>query len=77
MRYLGIKTKLLTFIDDVIKKYNIQGEVFADLFAGTGAVGDFFKDKYRIISNDYMYYSYVINKAKLLNNERPKFKKFF
>ena len=46
MRYLGNKTKLLDFIESVIKKYNIEGEVFADLFSGTSSVGDFFKDKY-------------------------------
>ena len=55
MRYLGNKTKLLDFIEKVIIKYNIKGEVFADLFAGTGSVGDFFKNKYKIISNDFIY----------------------
>ena len=35
MRYLGSKTKLLSSIEDVIKKNNIKGETFADLFAGT------------------------------------------
>lgn len=76
MRYLGNKTKLLNFIDSVIEKYKIEGESFADLFAGTGAVGDFFKRKYRIISNDYMYYSKVLNKAKLLNNTFPTYQRF-
>ena len=32
MRYLGNKQNLTSFIENVIKKYNIQGEVFADLF---------------------------------------------
>lgn len=63
MRYLGSKVRLLTCIQDVIDKYNIQGENFADLFSGTGCVGDFFKDKYKIISNDFLYYSSVISKA--------------
>src|SRR5699024_9069897 len=76
MRYLGNKSKLLHFIDEVINKYNIEGEVFADLFAGTGVVGDFFKGKFKIISNDYMYYSKVISKAKLLNNVEPTFNQF-
>ena len=76
MRYLGNKTKLLDFIDRVIKKYNIEGETFADLFAGTGAVGDFFKGKYQIIANDYMYFSKVLNKAKILNNTYPTYQKF-
>lgn len=77
MRYLGNKTKLLNFIDIVIKKYEIKGEIFADLFSGTGVVGDYFKSEYKIISNDYMYYSKVISKAKLLNNSVPLFTKFY
>ena len=76
MRYLGNKTKLLSFIEDIIRKYEIKGNVFADLFSGTGVVGDYFKSEYEIISNDYMYYSKVIGKAKLLNNTPPTFTKF-
>lgn len=76
MRYLGNKTKLLHFIENVIEKYNIEGKTFADIFAGTGAVGDFFKGKYQIISNDYMYFSTVLNKAKLLNHTAPSFDGF-
>jgi adenine-specific DNA-methyltransferase len=77
MRYLGNKTKLLNFIKDIIHKYEIKGEIFADLFAGTGVVGDYFKSEYMIISNDYMYYSKVISMAKLSNNTPPKFSKFY
>lgn len=76
MRYLGNKTKLLTFIQEVIEKYNIEGETFADLFAGTGSVGDYFKNNFQIISNDYMYYSKVISAAKILNSEVPTFQNF-
>ncbi len=76
MRYLGNKTKLLEFIENVIDKHKIQGDSFADLFAGTGSVGDFFKGRHQIISNDFMYYSFVINKAKLSFNEPPKFDRF-
>lgn len=76
MRYLGNKTKLLGFIDNVIKKYKIEGEVFADLFSGTGAVSDYFKDKYKIISNDWMYYAFVLSKAKTMNSKIPEFNPF-
>lgn len=76
MRYLGSKSKLLTMIEEVINKNQIKGEVFGDLFAGTGCVGDYFKDKYKIISNDFMYYSFVINQAKLLNEDVPGFNNF-
>lgn len=76
MRYLGSKIKLLPEIESVIKKYKIKGETFADLFSGTSCVGDYFKGKYKIISNDFLYYSYVISKAKLSFKDTPKFKKF-
>lgn len=76
MRYLGNKTKLLNFIESVINKYDIKGEIFADLFAGTCSVGDYFKNKYTIIANDYMTFSSIICKAKLLNKAKPKFNKF-
>lgn len=76
MRYLGNKTKLLNFIENIIKKYKIEGNIFADIFSGTCSVGDYFKSNYKIISNDYMYYSKVISKAKLLNNSIPSFSKF-
>lgn len=76
MRYLGNKTKLLDFIDHVINKYDIKGEIFADLFAGTASVADYFKDRFTIISNDYMSFSSTIAKAKLLNEDEPDFKKF-
>lgn len=77
MRYLGSKNKLLTNIKQVIEKYNIQGSSFADLFSGTGCVGDFFKDKYNIISNDFLYYASIMSKAKLLFSKKPTFKCFF
>lgn len=73
MRYLGSKTKLLTSIEEVIKENNITGTTFADIFAGTGCVGDYFKGQYKIISNDFLYYSYVMNSAKLQNSTIPKF----
>lgn len=76
MRYLGNKTKLLEFIDSVIHKYKIEGEVFADLFSGTCAVGDYFKGRYNIVANDYLCYASIIAKAKLLNENIPEFKVF-
>lgn len=68
--------KLLTAIESVIEKYGIEGSTFADLFAGTGCVGDYFKGKYKIISNDFLYYSFVLNKAKLSFGTFPKFECF-
>lgn len=66
MRYLGSKVKLLSAIEEVIKENNIEGDTFADLFAGTGSVGDFFKDRYKIISNDMFLFKEDIGTFKKL-----------
>lgn len=73
MRYLGSKIKLVEQIENVINENHIEGETFADLFAGTGCVGDYFKGRYNVISNDFLYYSFVLNKAKLMNACIPQF----
>lgn len=76
MRYLGNKTKLLGFIDEVVAKYQICGETFVDLFSGTCSVGDHFKDRFQVIANDYMFYAKVLAEAKLSNASVPAFSKF-
>lgn len=68
MRYIGQKTKLLGDIEQLLKDKKILSKdlIFCDAFSGTAAVGAYFKDKYRkIISNDNLYFSYVITQAKL------------
>lgn len=54
-RYLGSKTKLLSFIHETIQKEDISFDSFLDLFAGTGSVADSFNDgKHKIIVNDIL-----------------------
>ena len=67
MRYIGNKAKLLDKLDKLIVRKNInkKGLIFCDLFAGTCTVGDFFKDRFEIIANDTLYFSYVISNGKL------------
>lgn len=67
MRYIGSKTALVDNIYELIKLKKIDHEnyTFCDAFSGTGTVGEFFKDKFRIIANDIQYYSFVISQAKL------------
>lgn len=67
MRYIGNKTKLLDILDNFISKkvLNKKGLIFCDLFSGTCTVGDYFKNKYEIIANDNLYFSYVTAKGKL------------
>lgn len=76
MRYIGNKTNLLDNINQVIKD-NCQGneKSFCDLFSGTASVARYFKNRYRIISNDLLYFSYILQRATISNNEIPKFEK--
>ncbi len=67
---------MLQNIDSVLEVNNISGGVFCDLFAGSGAVGDYFKDRFSIIANDYLYCLSIINKAKLNQSSTPKFQDF-
>lgn len=72
MNYIGSKYSLLNFIDSTIKKVvgkDLTNIVFCDLFAGTGIVGRYFKTKVRkIISNDWEYYSYILNRNYIGNH---------
>lgn len=74
MRYIGSKTNLLSNIQEVIED-NVSEEidVFLDLFSGTGVVGEYFKKKYQILSNDNLYFSHIIQRAKIANNSIPDF----
>jgi len=76
MRYLGSKAKLLNTIENIIDKYDIDGYTFGDLFAGTSCVGDYFKGRYKVQANDFLYFSYVISMAKLNNAGAPSFLNF-
>ena len=54
-RYLGSKTKLLSFIHETIKKEGLEFDSLLDLFAGTGAVAESFNDgNHKIIVNDIL-----------------------
>lgn len=76
MRYLGNKTRMLENINSVILDNNITEGIFCDLFAGSGSVGDYFKDRFQIISNDFLHSLSIVNKAKLENKDIPAFKDF-
>lgn len=67
MRYIGNKNKILNQIEQLItdKQLNLENYTFCDAFSGTGTVGNFFKDKFKIIANDNLYTSYVMSQAKL------------
>jgi len=76
MRFIGCKENLLGFIETFIKERDIRGNVFCDLFAGTGSVAKHFKKLgYKIISSDLLYFSYVLQKVYIEQNQYPKFAK--
>ncbi|MDO4988617.1 MAG: DNA adenine methylase [Synergistes sp.] len=72
MNYIGSKFSLMDFIEskieDVTGYKNGDEYIFADLFAGTGIVGQRYKAKgCRVLSNDIQFYSYVLNKHYIEN----------
>ena len=60
-RYLGAKTKLLGFINEIIEKeFEYEKNTFLDLFAGTGVVGYEFSDSFKnIYTNDLLVHNYM------------------
>ncbi|MEW5609399.1 DNA adenine methylase [Pseudomonas juntendi] len=73
MNYLGSKAKLLSFIDSVVgvceSKINRRGKVkFTDLFAGSGKVSEFYKNRFDVTANDVEFYSFVTLKNILEND---------
>lgn len=70
MRYIGSKTLMLDNIQRVIDQCTQNVHIFTDIFAGTGAVSKYFKENgYSVLSNDILYFSYVLNKGALeMNN---------
>ena len=59
-RYLGAKTKLLPFIEEIINNNCEENMSIVDLFAGTGSVGYHFNNsENKIIMNDLLYSNYL------------------
>ena len=61
-RYLGNKYTLTPFIKEIIEKNCTNINIVTDIFSGTGAVADAFKDK-MLITNDILYSNYLSNVA--------------
>ncbi|SEK76720.1 adenine-specific DNA-methyltransferase [Aquimarina amphilecti] len=73
MNYIGSKYKLSNFIKTSVLQTvgaELESKVFCDLFAGTGIVGRSFKTMVsQLISNDLEYYSYILNRNYVGNNQ--------
>lgn len=75
MRFIGSKALLLSEIDEVISENIKDAKSFCDIFSGTATVARHFKEKYEIISNDLLHFSYVLQQASIKNEGYPKFEK--
>ena len=77
MRFIGNKEKLLNNIYDTSTNFSgLKEGTFFDFFSGTGNVGKFFKEKgFQIISSDLLYFSFILQKAYIVNNKKPTFSK--
>ena len=76
MRYIGGKSLLLDNINNVITSEIPEISSVVDLFAGSGIVSNNFKaNGYRTISNDFLFFSYVMSRASIGLNRKPSFKK--
>ena len=74
MQYIGSKKRLLPFIQSTIHNTvgtDLSDKIFADLFAGTAAVGRAFKNcTKQIIANDVEYYAYALNRNYIGNSNK-------
>ena len=78
MNYIGSKFSILSYIDEVAEDFTEPKKniTFCDIFAGTGVVSKYFKEKgYNIISNDIQYFSYATLKGLIENSDELKFEK--
>lgn len=75
MRFIGGKTLIIPYIIELIKEKTIDVKSISDVFAGSGVVSREFKNLgYDVITNDLMYFSYVLLRGTVGINSRLEFK---
>lgn len=75
MRYIGGKSLQIDNINSVIASETVSVSSVVDLFAGSGVVSQNFKMLgYRTISNDFLFFSYVLQRGTIALNKKPQFK---
>lgn len=76
MRYIGNKESILNEIYKLLesKKLFENNNIFFDAFSGTASVGNMLKNRFKIVANDYLYFSYVYSNGRL-NDIKSGFKK--
>lgn len=75
MRFIGRKTLLLEDIEQLVGRKAPEAKTFCDIFSGSATVARYFKKDYEIISNDLLYFSYVLQKGTIENDVVPRFVK--
>lgn len=76
MRFIGNKENLVENIYQIMQLKRITGNSFFDFFSGTTNVGRFFKKlDYQIYSSDLLYFSYILQRAYIQNNQDLTFDK--
>jgi len=76
MRYYGCKTKLLSYIEEVVTGLPLKKDsIFFDLFSGTTAVGQHFKKLgYTVYANDFLEFAYSLAYTNIRTNTIPGFR---
>ncbi len=72
-RLIGSKHSVLNNLLEVMKREGITGKTFFDVFSGSASVSRYFKKTFSIISNDNLYFSYVLQRSLVVLNEYPRF----
>jgi len=76
MRYIGGKSRLLDLIESTISTHTTDVRSVLDVFSGSGVVSAFLKEKgYDVISNDILYFSYILNRGTIGLTKVPTFRK--
>lgn len=67
MRFLGNKDSILSQIEQLLAEKGLLDSeyVFFDAFCGTGAVAEYFKDKYKLIINDNLNWATTYTKGRI------------
>lgn len=75
MRFIGGKTLIMPYIVELIKEKTVDVKSISDVFAGSGFVSREFKNLgYDVISNDLMYFSYILLRGTVGINTKLEFK---
>ncbi len=75
MRYIGNKSKLISFLRESLDRIGLTATTACDPFAGTAAVARFLKTQgFRVFSGDMMSFSYVLQWAYVVVDRPPEFR---